>query len=457
MQSAGCRNRARVHLVGPCLLLALTQCVGCRTTIDSLGYNNFAGRVGDAGDAEDAGDAGSTRRTLHRLTGPSDYPNALRDVCGQKDADIHNKIDNAWNTVFHGSSDYTIYFEVGSDQANIQDIFHNNEVRTEGMGLAMMIAVEYNKRYEFDKLWRYAKYNMMVTSGAARGYFNSYCDTSINTSSSSSSSSSTTRACWDPYGLQQFAMALVLAHGRWGEDDGDADADVINYNDDAFELFDVMRKKEEQNGGPVSGITNTFDANTLLVFDEPIVADFNFTRPAIEMPAYYEMWAQATDDTFWTSAAANARGFWKSVANTDTGLVPVRAYFSGTAYDGWNVYAPEGYRVQLNMAWDTIWTGADSWNEAEANQLIEFFSSVSDVSKYAMVYGLDGTVVNSATADAAIIPANGTSALIASSQKRDTRICDVWNMSPPHGDNRYYSGLLYMLSLLTLAGEFRVY
>jgi oligosaccharide reducing-end xylanase len=440
--------------------------LGCQRTLDNLGYDDIieAGHNGisDAGHngISDAGhndvvDAG--RPELKPLLGPLEYPNAFRDVLNKSDDEIARKLENAWNTVFHGNpSDYAIYFPLdGGDQACIKDIYHNEEVRTEGMGLGMVIAVEFNKRYEFDQLWRYAKQNLMIRNGSARGYFASHCDSGIDSDAES-------RVCLDPYGLQQFTMALILANDRWG-----ASIDDIDYNADAWMLLDVMRNKVKENGGIVDNITNTFDEEKLLVFDEPKVTSFNYTRLANEMPAYYEMWAQATGDTFWTSAAANARNFWGSVANQNTGLLPVRAYFTGNEFVNWNVFAPEAYRIQVNMSLDQIWTvtatapNAPTWNQGEADLLINFFAKIlaTGASNYAMSYELDGTVIDSTAADASLISTNGVSALIAPSTNTNRKafIQAVWDLQPPSGKNRYYSGLMYLVSVLMLSGEFKVY
>jgi oligosaccharide reducing-end xylanase len=230
---------------GGCVAAVLSLTLGCRKTVDSLGSN----------DTTDA-----AKRELQDLSGPTEYPNAFRDVLGKTSDQINLKITQAFNTLFHGNSDQAIFFPVGDDQACIKDVYHNGEVRTEGMGLGMIIAVELNKQFEFDQLWRYAKENLMIKSGSARGYFTSHCNLKSDGSVDS-------RVCLDPFGLQQFTMALVLANARWGTGNEDADAGAMDYNSDVWMLLDVMRYKVQQNGGVVDGITNTFDANTLLVFD----------------------------------------------------------------------------------------------------------------------------------------------------------------------------------------------
>jgi oligosaccharide reducing-end xylanase len=76
-----------------------------------------------------------------------------------------------------------------------------------------------------------------------------------------------------------------------------------------------------------------------------------------------------------------------------------------------------------------------------------------------MSYELDGTVIDSTAADASLISTNGVSALIAPSTNTNRKafIQAVWDLQPPSGKNRYYSGLMYLVSVLMLSGEFKVY
>ncbi|HVR18177.1 MAG TPA: glycosyl hydrolase family 8, partial [Polyangiaceae bacterium] len=249
-----------VSIVGAHVLLA-----GCTSTTDSLGY--------------DAGGAAG----LRPLDGPSSYPNPFRDVLGKPQAEIDAKIEGAFAKLFHGSPDTeAVYFVVGSDGAEIRDIYHA-DVRTEGMGFGMMIAVQLGRRDEFDRLWRHAKRTLRAT-GANDGYYASFCDNVDGLSSV---------ACIDPFGMEQFAMALVFAHGRWKS------SGAIDYEADALELLDVMQNMEERNGGIVDEVTNVFHADTKLASHEPNLASWTFTRPSLEIPAYYALWSQATGDAFW--------------------------------------------------------------------------------------------------------------------------------------------------------------
>jgi oligosaccharide reducing-end xylanase len=174
------------------------------------------------------------------------------------------------------------------------------------------------------------------------------------------------------------------------------------------------------------------------------------------MPAYYELWAQATGDSFWTEAAESARAYWKLAAHPTTGLMPVRAHFDGTPVAEWDTFAPEAYRTHLNMALDQIWFDSDAWLVEESERLLGFFTA-EGIADYGKEYTLDGATVVNAAHDVALVAANGTTALIATTDDRLAFIQAVWDIEPPTGPGRYYSGVLYLLALLTLSGEYRVY
>ncbi|WP_242515219.1 glycosyl hydrolase family 8 [Sorangium cellulosum] len=405
-----------------CAALCVVPAAGCGTTVDSLGHD----RPRESDD-------------LRPLSGPDEYPNALRDVLGLTDEEIADRLDASFDQLFYGDPENeAIYVEVGDDQAYIEDVYHG-DVRTEGIGYGMLIAVQLDKRDEFDRLWRYTKSELEFTSGPGEGYFLSKCDAWNGPV-----------PCADPFGQQQIAMALLLAHGRWGSDTGS-----IDYGADALSVLEVMRYKEEQNGGVVDGVTNTFDTSTKLAFDFPHVASSKLTRPSNEMPAYYELWAQATGDPFWYEAAASAREYWKRVAHPTTGLTPVRAYFDGSPVLGADFFGSESYRTQLNMAIDHLWFGTEPWLVEHADRLLAFFSG-QGIDKYVASYTLDGKAMVGGQM-AALVTVNGVTGLVATTEERAAFIEAAWNEELQVGDARYYPGLLHLVALLTLSGQFRVY
>jgi oligosaccharide reducing-end xylanase len=426
----------------------------CSTTTDSLGHGDVRVAAGGAPDdgggatggaPDDGGGAAAgapdvvKKPVLMPLVGPAAYENPFHDLLGLTQQAIDKRVEDAFQQLFHGDpTDQAIYFTMGDDEALIKDVLHD-DTRTEGQGLAMIITVELDKRDEFDKLWTYAKRELRYAMGSNAGYFRSYCDVT-----------SGSVACVDPYGAQQFAMALIFAHDRWAPGD-------IDYGADALEILDVMLHKEDQNGGITDdGVTNTFDGETELVFDVPNTSAASRTRPSILMPAYYELWAQATGNQFFHSAAASARNFFPLAANQKTGLMPLRSYFDGTPVPGGDTFTPEAYRVLINLVLDQIWTQGGAWELTEFDRVLSFFVD-QGIDSYGTSYELDGTVVQGSTAhEAALVAVNGITALRSSIAARHDFIQAVWDMQTPTGSARYYKGIVQLFALLVLSGKMQV-
>jgi oligosaccharide reducing-end xylanase len=397
---------------------------GCSSTTDSVGW-----------------DAPPNVR-LQRLRPLPSYPNAFKDL-GKSDAEIATKIANAFNQLFYGEpTSEAIYFERGADQAVIEDILHNHEVRTEGIGLAMMICVQLDKRAEFDRLWRYADSTLKQTVAPRNGYFESRCDTLMPTVST---------PCDDPYGASQILMALIFAHDRW------TSTGTLDYEKGATALLDVMRHQQDYNGGTPDGVTNTFDGEKALPYDVPNQSATDRSRPSIVMPAYYDLWAEAAGDRFWNRAARAARQYWKDSAHSMTGLMPVRAKWSGMPFPYWENFDSESYRAQVNMTLDHIWrrSPGDNWEVGEADLLLRFFKG-KGLMGYGAAYKLDGTPVD-VLRDFALVSVNGVTGMIATDIARSDFVNAVWEIATPAGPARYYSGLLNLTALLILSGQYRVW
>lgn len=413
------RWRALSRLAGFCALLGASN--GCGTTTDSLGR-----------DDPQPADFGP-------LTGPTSYPNLFRSLLGKTDAEINARIHAAFQQLFYGDpATQTIYFPVVEGQAYIEDVLHD-DVRTEGMGWGMLICVQLDKRSEFDQLWTYTKENLAITSGPARGYFQSSCDLEMGSI-----------PCYDPFGHQQLLMALLFANNRWKASPGN-----IDYAADARDVLDVIRNKESENGGVVLGTTNMLDERSQLMFDFPDISAVGKTRPSVIMPAYYELLAQATRDRSWVEIARAGREYWKRSAHATTGLTPVRAYFDGMPVSGWEAFGPEAYRANVNMALDGLWNAQDPWVLENSSRILTFFSEVG-IDTYGAVYGIDGTPIDSLR-ESALIVTNGISAVAAEVPDRSAYVQAVWDLETPAGGARYFSGLLDLLALLMLSGNFRVY
>jgi oligosaccharide reducing-end xylanase len=395
----------------------------CTSTKDSVGHN---------------GPGGITLKPLNR---PATYVNPFKDWLGKTDAEITSRVDLAFEQLFHGDAlSEAIFIPVPPDQAYIYDFFHQ-DVRTEGIGWGMIVAVELNKRDEFDRLWRYSKAAIRFDTGTSQGYFLSSCDTE-----------SGKEPCTDPFGMQQFVTALLFAHDRWGS------TGSVDYATDVIALLDVMRHKEKADGAVADNVTNVFDPVTHLPYDFPDAGSAGRTRPSIVMPAYYELWAQATSDPFWSRAAQAGRELLKKSAHPITGLLPVRSTFEGTAVSGSGSgsFQPEAYRAQINIALDEIWApGREPWNVDEADRVLGFFTDVG-FDAYGTSYRLNGEVLNPAR-EPSLQATNGITAAASTAVNKQAFVQVVWDMTTPFGPVRYYQGIVYMLALLVLSGKYVIW
>ena len=80
---------------------------------------------------------------------------------GYAPGEVTAKIDRAFEQLFHGDPNtQTVYFAAGENAngplAYVCDI-HHNDVRSEGMSYGMMIAVQLDKKAEFDTIWNWGK------------------------------------------------------------------------------------------------------------------------------------------------------------------------------------------------------------------------------------------------------------------------------------------------------------
>ncbi len=365
------------------------------------------------------------------------YPNLFKELLGKSDAEIQEKLDKAWQKLFYGDDNFErVYYPVGEDMAYVKDI-GSDDVRSEGMSFAMMIAVQLDKRAEFDRLWRWTKKYMYNSSGPFRGYFAWHCrDNGMKIDENPASD-----------GEEWFATALFFAAGRWGQTDYKAEAQAI---------LDTMLHKGEENMGPV---TSMFDPTYKQVVFVPSGVQARFTDPCYHLPAFYELWARwaARDNQFWKDAAEASRAFFKKAAHPSTGLTPDYAEFDGRpAVDPQhNYFRSDALRVASNVALDWSWFSADPWAVEQSNRLLEFFYG-KGMLRYPNEYELDGTP-RSRYHTTAHVAMNAVAALAATTEKRVEFVQALWKANIPMGQWRYFDGMLYLLGLLEVSGNFRIY
>jgi oligosaccharide reducing-end xylanase len=374
------------------------------------------------------------------------YPNLFTELLGIDTLQVHQKIDKAWQQLFYGSDENErLYFPAEPDMAYIKDVLHG-DVRSEGMSYGMMIAVQLNKKQEFDRLWKWAKTYMQHTEGPNEHFFAWHMrpDGSVIDHNSA------------PDGDEYIVMSLLFAAARWGNGSG-----MTNYTQEAQTILDAMLSKAES---PDSDdvVTNMFNRYEKQVVFVPIGSAADFTDPSYHLPHFYELWSKWADkhNEFWSAAAAASREFLKKTVHPVTGLVPDYANFDGSpreAHSGsWHSgFRFDAWRVAMNIAMDYVWFAADRWAVDQSNRWLDFFYR-EGFDSYVNQYSLDGQPLSRQRSDG-LIAMNAVACLAATHGKRTEFVRALWEMEIPSGRYRYYDGHLYMLALLNVSGNYRIY
>ena len=197
------------------------------------------------------------------------YRNLFIEILGKTEAESKAKVQKAWNQLFHGDlQKEALYIPAGRNDngplAYIPDIQHT-DVRSEGMSYGMMIAVQMDKKEEFDALWNWSMTYMYHSEPKhpSYGYFSwqmNYDGTPISELPA-------------PDGEEYFAMALLFASNRWGNGRG-----IYDYKAHALKLLHDMVNRQS-----ISGTVNSAGRKIPV---PPIPADpYELGTVIVTMPA----------------------------------------------------------------------------------------------------------------------------------------------------------------------------
>lgn len=251
-------------------------------------------------------------------------------------------------------------------------------------------------------------------------------------------------------GEEWFATALLFASRRWGDGGG-----IFDYRAQAQEILDVMLHKEENNFA-----TKMFNLEQKQVVFVPMVGHVSsFTDPSYHLPAYYELWARwaERDHEFWSEAAQVSREFFKNAAHPQTGLMPDYAHFNGAPYgtDDHKDFRFDAWRTLSNVAVDYAWFAADPWQVEQSNRMLDFLAS-HETDSYPNQFALDGTPL-SGDHSTGLVSMAAVAALASDPETGKPFVQELWDVPIPSGKWRYYDGMLYMLGMLHVSGNFRIH
>jgi oligosaccharide reducing-end xylanase len=376
---------------------------------------------------------------------------------GSSPQEVTNKIQSAFQQLFHGNpQSEAVYFPDGTNatgpMAFIYDI-NSADVRSEGMSYGMMIAVQLDRKAEFDALWNWARAHMYraATNHPAFGYF----AWSLKTNGVPNDEMPA------PDGEQYFAMALYFAAHRWS-----CGAGIFDYHAEADRLLTNLRHRELIRGQTVKGpmlAGAIFEPTLKLVRFTPDTVNWNHTDPSYQLPAFYELWAKwgpSGDRPFWAQAADVSRDFLFRAANHTTALTPDYANFDATPWAApWNPnsanFQADAWRTAMNWSVDWAWWAKDPRQQKLSDRLQAFFEQ-QGISSYGSRFSLDGKPL-SATHSSGLVAMNAVASLAAAQPRARKFVEELWRTPVPTGQYRYYDGMLYLLGLLHCSGEFRIW
>lgn len=382
------------------------------------------------------------------------YRNFFAEM-GYSQEEIDAKLKEIFNEVFYGPN--KIYFEVGDSMAYISDV-KNNDVRTEGMSYGMMIAVQFDRKDIFDRLWHWCKKYMQNPDGMFKGYFAWSCKTDGTRNSQGPASD----------GELYYITSLIFASNRWGNDSG------INYLAEAQYILDCSMQKTG-----MDFVTPLIDLEHKLITFTPTRYGASFTDPSYHLPAFYEVWARWAQDGrsgFWKECAERSREYLHKSIHPVTGLNPDYNNYDGSLLGNKGIIGDafrfDSWRVPMNIALDYSWSCSDrKWQQEYGNKIQNFLYG-KGLYTFDDQYNVDGTPVKEI-----LLGGNREEyrklrhslGLVATSAAvsltcTDTRCYEfakqLWEAKhEPYDDgyfDAYYDGLLRLFAFMHLSGKYQI-
>ncbi|KAA6347216.1 aldose 1-epimerase [termite gut metagenome] len=379
------------------------------------------------------------------------YRNLFAEA-GYAQEEIDAKLNNIFYNLFEGPN--KVYFEQGDSLAYISDL-KNNDVRTEGMSYGMMVAVQFDKKEMFDRLWRWSKKYMQHNDGALKGYFAWNCKTDGTRNAQGPASD----------GELYYITALIFASNRWGNDLG------INYLKEAQYILDCAMAKDG-----TGEVTNFINMKYKLITFVPDVQRDTYTDPSYHIPAFYEVWAQWAYDgrsEFWRECAAASRNYLHTAIHPQTGLNPDQTEYDGSPHHTGRIIGKkfrfDSWRVPLNIALDYSWACKDrEWQQSYGHNIQNFLYS-QGIDTFVDQYNIDGTIVTDTFQtrgykalrhSLGLVASSAAVSLVCSHPKSPEFIDRFWKAdNKPYNDgyfDAYYDGFLQIFAFMHLSGNYRI-
>lgn len=362
------------------------------------------------------------------------YRNVFAEM-GYTQEEIDKRVQTVFNGIF--SPKNKVYVEPDDSTAYICIV--HNDVRSEGMSYEMMIAVQFDRKDIFDRLWRWSKTYMQHKEGPSEGYFAWCCRTDRSHIDGGSASD----------GELYFITSLIFASNRWGNETG------INYLADARHILDCALKKDG-----TGGIMPLIHKEHKLITFVPNDFGYAFTDPSYHLPAFYEVWARWADDgrsDYWNECAERSRQYLHKAVHPVTGLTPDYSNYDGSLmHKGWMIgdaFRFDSWRVPMNIALDYSWSCADrEWQQEYANKIQDFLYS-EGIDTFVNQYNVDGTMLPDSlqmgkpSHAPGLVATAAAASLVCTHEKGREFVQRLWDSRPTPGFNYYYDDCSVCLPL----------
>jgi oligosaccharide reducing-end xylanase len=376
---------------------------------------------------------------------------------------VLRKIEKTYHQFFHGNPDTeSVLYCVGTNEygplAYVRDI-GNGDIRSEGMSYGMMIAVQLNKKEDFDAIWNWTRTYMYHTNEKHPDY--GYFAWRMAADGKKIDDNPA------PDGEEYFAMALYFAAHRWGNGVG-----IYNYKSAADKIIaDMVHRRNitgSVNGGDTTTVVSLMNPKTFMVRFTPNSADYSkntdHSDPSYHVPAFYELfglWGPENDRKFWQKCAQVSRDYFVAVSHSETGLSPDYAGFDGkplaASWDPHTVdFRHDAFRTAMNWSVDGAWWAKDLKRQEELSNRLQAFFEREGIGRYKATYTLEGKPT-AQYRSIGLEAMNATASLCASHERAWKFIAAFWNASFPTGKWRYYDGMLYLFGMLHLSGNYKIY
>jgi oligosaccharide reducing-end xylanase len=186
------------------------------------------------------------------------------------------------------------------------------------------------------------------------------------------------------------------------------------------------------------------------------------TDASYHLPAFYELWARwgpVEDRAFWAKAADVSRDLFSKVTGPETGLTPDRSNFDETPIMGWDgkptPFSYDSWRSVSNWSVDYDWWQKDP-RETVLSDRIQKFLYTQGIDKFVDRYTLDGKPLSTRHSVGMVATTAVGSFAATPGPISKAFVEELWNTPVPSGEQRYYDGMLYLMSMLHCSGNFRI-